>query len=257
MSSFEAYADRFETLRMTRKDGILEVQLHTDGAELQWGVLPHDELAAAFRAIAQDLANRVMILTGTGDAFSGPRPSERDAHIHAMPAEAWEERHANGTELMDSLLSIQALVIGAVNGPAVRHCEIPLMSDIVLCSEDAEFQDSAHFPNDLTPGDGINVATSMVMGPTRSHYFHLTGQIIDAPRALEWGLVNEVVPKRHLLPRAREIARQLVRQRPMVTRHTRILHTLQLRKQMLELVGYGLALEGLDVADARDAAVAR
>jgi enoyl-CoA hydratase/carnithine racemase len=256
MSAFESYADRFATIRMSRSDGILEMQLHTNGEELQWGVVPHDELAAAFRAVAQDRANTVVILTGTGTAFSGPRPSERDAHLHAMSARAWEERHATGTELMDSLLSIEALVIAAVNGPAVRHCEIPLMSDIVLCSEDAEFQDSAHFSNGLTPGDGINVVTTMVMGATRARYFHLTGQVIDAALALDWGIVNEVVPRERLLGRARELARQLAKQKPMVVRHTRLLHTLEMRKRMLDLVGYGLALEGLDVVDARDAAVA-
>jgi enoyl-CoA hydratase/carnithine racemase len=126
------------------------------------------------------------------------------------------------------------------------------MSDIVLCADNTEFQDSAHFPNGLTPGDGINVFTPLVMGPTRSHYFHLTGQIIDATQALQWGLVNEVVSKDRLLDRAWEIARDLIKQKPMVIRHTRLLHTLQLRKRMLELVGYGLALEGLDVSDAHE-----
>jgi enoyl-CoA hydratase/carnithine racemase len=80
------------------------------------------------------------------------------------------------------------------------------------------------------------------------------GQIIDAKKALEYGLVNEVVKREELMDRAWAIARQLLRQRPMILRHTRLLFTHDLRRRMLDMVGYGLALEGLDVADAHDRA---
>jgi len=43
-------------------------------------------------------------------------------------------------------------VIAAINGPAWRHGEIPLLSDIVLAADTAAFQDSAHFQNGLVPG---------------------------------------------------------------------------------------------------------
>ena len=253
MSDFATYADRFDHIRMRREDGILEVQLHTAGGSLRWGFNPHHELSRAFRAIAQDQGNHVMILTGTGNEFSGPRASEGvEPGFHAMKAGAWEHLHADGMELMDSLLSIQALVIGAVNGPALRHCELVLLSDIVIATEDTEFQDSAHFPDGLTPGDGINVITPLIMGLTRSHYFHLTGQVLGATQARDWGLVNEVVKRDDLMSRAWTLARVLNKQKPMVIRHTRILHTHQLRRRMLDMVGYGLALEGLDIADSHD-----
>ncbi|WP_038210986.1 enoyl-CoA hydratase/isomerase family protein [Xenophilus azovorans] len=255
MDLFETYANRFEHIRMRREDGILELQLHTDGGPLRWGFKPHMELSKAFRAIAQDQGNHVMILTGVGDEFTGPRASEGvEKGFHAMRPEAWEHLHADGMELMDSLLAIQALVIGAVNGPAVRHCELALLSDIVIASDNAEFQDSAHFPDGLTPGDGINVITPLVMGLTRARYFHLTGQIIKAQEAKSLGLVNEVTTREELMPRAWALARQLKKQKPMVLRHTRILNTHELRRRMLEMVGYGLALEGLDIADSHERA---
>lgn len=256
MSHFDSYANRFEHIRMRREDGILELQLHSNGGPLRWGFKPHMELSKAFRAIAQDQGNHVMILTGTGAEFSGPRPADGgiEKGFHAMRPEAWEHLHADGMELMDALLAIQAVVIGAVNGPAVRHCELALLSDIVLASDNAEFQDSAHFPDGLTPGDGINVVTPMVMGLTRSRYFHLTGQVIGAQEARALGLVNEVTTREELLPRAWALARQLKKQKPMVLRHTRILNTHELRRKMLDMVGYGLALEGLDIADAHERA---
>ncbi len=258
MSTFDTYASRFEHIRMRREDGILELQLHSSGGPLRWGFKPHMELSKAFRAISHDLANRVMIITGTGGEFSGPRASEGvEKGFHAMRPEAWEHLHADGMELMDALLSIQAPVIAAVNGPAVRHCELALLSDIVLASETAEFQDSAHFPDGLTPGDGINVITPLVMGLTRSRYFHLTGQILKSHAARDLGLVNEVLAPDALMPRAWELARQLNRQKPMVLRHTRLLFTHDLRRRMLDMVGYGLALEGLDIADSHERAQAQ
>lgn len=251
MADLPPYSDRFDHVVMRREDGILELRVHSEGGPLQWGLGPHEELGLVFRALARDRDNRVVILTGTGDAFSGPRASESDTKaIHAMPAASWDHVHADGMDLIDALLSIPVPVIAAVNGPALRHFELALLSDIVLCSDDAEFQDSAHFPDGLTPGDGINVLTPLVMGLTRSRYFHLTGQVLDAATALDWGLVNEVLPRDRLLDRAWELARQVSQQKPMVLRHTRLLFTHQLRKQMIEMVGYGLALEGMDVADA-------
>jgi enoyl-CoA hydratase/carnithine racemase len=119
------------------------------------------------------------------------------------------------------------------------------MCDIVLASEDASFQDSAHFVGGLVPGDGVHVVFPMVMGLNRGRYFLLTGQILTASQALEAGLVNEVLPRARLLPRAWELARKIMEQPELNRRYARILLTEQLRRRMSELLPYGLALEGL------------
>ena len=74
MASFEQYSDKFETVNMTRRDGILQMTFHTNGGPLQWGEAPHRELPEAFRDVGSDPENKVVIMTGTGDAFSG-RPA--------------------------------------------------------------------------------------------------------------------------------------------------------------------------------------
>lgn len=66
------YQHRFEHAVLERRDGILEIRLHSDGGPLQWGLGPHRELPDLFAAVASDYANRVVILTGTGNVFSGP-----------------------------------------------------------------------------------------------------------------------------------------------------------------------------------------
>ena len=121
------------------------------------------------------------------------------------------------------------------------------MCDIVLASETASFQDSAHYAGGLVPGDGVHVVFPMIMGLNRGRYFLLTGQVLDAAEALEIGLVNEVLPPAELLPRAWELARQLMLQPEMNRRYSRLLLTEQLRRQLNELLPYGLALEGLAI----------
>jgi enoyl-CoA hydratase/carnithine racemase len=61
-----------------------------------------------------------------------------------------------------NLLDIEVPVIAAVNGPALIHAEIPVLSDIVICSEKAEFQDAPHFANGVVPGDGVHVVWPLV-----------------------------------------------------------------------------------------------
>ena len=51
---------------MERRDGILQVRLHTEGGALQWGLLPHRELPLAFHDISNDHDTQAVILTGTG-----------------------------------------------------------------------------------------------------------------------------------------------------------------------------------------------
>lgn len=246
----EDYANRYENIRIRREDGILEVTLHTGGGSLRWGRKPHAELEEAFLNIGRDRQNKVVILTGTGEEFSGPVPQAKsNKTTHRMKASEWGELGWESKGLLTNLLAIDVPMIGAVNGPASRHAELPIMCDIVLAANTASFQDSAHYVGGLVPGDGVHVVFPLTMGLNRGRYFLLTGQVIKAKEAKEVGLVSEVLPKTKLLPRAWQLARKIMEQPELNRRYARILLTERLRREISELLPYGLALEGLAITD--------
>jgi len=247
MASFDQYSDKYQSIRMERRDGILQMTFHTDGDSLQWGGIPHQEVPEAFADIGSDRDNLVVIMTGTGAAFTGP-PGTPESTPKRTPQE-WDKTYWEGKHLLSNLLDIEVPMISAINGPALRHSELPLLCDIVLAAEEASFQDSGHFISGLIPGDGMHVIYPMLLGLNRGRYFLLTGQTIEAQEAKELGLVSEVLPRQDLLPRAWELAEQLTKQSPLVLRYTRVLLTQYIKRQMHDLLGYGLALEGLGSAD--------
>ena len=178
MTRFDDYAAKYQTIRMERRDGILQMTFHTGGGPLQWGLLPHGEFPQAFRDVGSDPENKVVIITGTGDVYSGPQAAGGTG-MRSTPAE-WDRVYWEGKHLLMSLLDIEVPMISAINGPAWRHSEIPLLCDIVLAADDVQFQDSAHFPNGMVPGDGMHIIYPLLLGWNRGRYFLLTGQVLDA-----------------------------------------------------------------------------
>jgi len=193
----EQYADQYNNIRFERRDGILQMTFHTNGGPLQWGSGPHEEFPRAFADVGSDRENRVIIVTGTGDAFSGPQGTAAGAPKRT-PQE-WDKTYWEGKKLLSNLLDIEVPMIAAVNGPALRHSEIPLLCDIVLAADTAAFQDSGHFMSGLTPGDGMHIIYPLLLGVNRGRYFLLTGQLLDAAKAQELGLVAGVLPADELL----------------------------------------------------------
>src|SRR5262249_61236541 len=96
----------------------------------------------------------VVIYSGTGDTFNPSWGGEHARTSFKASAEWAEEMGWYGRLRHLNMLEIDAIMIAAVNGPSNIHSELALMCDIVLASDDAYFQDTAHLPRNLSPGDG-------------------------------------------------------------------------------------------------------
>ncbi len=246
MSKLEEYENKYENVKFERRNGILQVTFHSQGGSLKWSRLAAGEVGYAFTDIGSDPENRVVIITGTGDDYCAEFPVTTGSR---RTPKTWDRTMWVGKRLLFNLLEIEVPIIGAVNGPALFHAEIPVMSDIVLASENATFQDAPHFPRGVVPGDGVHVIWPLLLGQNRGRYFLLTGQTLSAKEAQELGVVAEVLPRDRLLPRAWELAEQLAEKPDLTLRYSRVAMTLQLKRQMQDMLGYGLAIEGLAAVD--------
>lgn len=248
MSKFEEYANNYQHIRMERKDGVLVATFHTDGGTLQWGQAPYLEFPKVFADIGNDPGNKVVIFTGAGEAFSGPPGNPGNHRPQKTPA-GWYNEYWGGKRLVSNLLDIEVPTIAAINGPALRHSELPLLCDLVIGTDTVAFQDTGHFMTGLVPGDGVHVIYTALLGLNRGRYFLMTGQKIAAKEALDLGLICEMLPKEKLLPRAHELAQLLLKQPPLVRRFTKALLVHQLKRTFHETLGYGLAVEGMAVVE--------
>ena len=247
MHRFDDYRESFPNARLTRsKTGVLEVALHTDGGTLVFNGHTHEQFVDLFHAIGSDPSNRVVILTGSGNAFMETISPEG---FDFFTPQGYDKIYREGKKVLMNILDIEVPLVAAVNGPVRLHSEYVLLADIVLATPATVFQDKPHFDFGIVPGDGVHLLWPEVIGSVRGRYFILTRQELDAQTAKDWGAVNEIVPPDRLLVRAREIAEGVAKLPPLTTRYTRIALTQKLRRIIDEGIGYGLALEGISAAD--------
>ena len=247
MAELKTYSNAYQHVRLDRRDGILQVQIHHRGDAAIWDAAPngiHAELGDLFYRIGRDPENRVVIFTGTGDEFLTRMDTSTIGDINTQ---YWARIHQEGKDLLQNLLEIEVPIIGAVNGPAFIHAELPTLSDIVIASDRASFADKAHGPGGVVPGDGVHVWWPMLLGPNRARHFLLTGDEIGAEEATRVGFVADVVPHDRVLERAWEVARDLLAKPPLMLRFTRIAMTQHIKRRMLDDLGYGLMLEGMGI----------
>ncbi len=162
-------------------------------------------LAEALRSAAA--SSRVVILTGAGTAFcAGGDFEELKRLSEAGPEQAAEQLYGGYQGLIRTIREIEVPVIAAVNGPAMgAGMDLALACDLRIASVDAKFG-QVWVKLGIIPGTGGAYWVTSLAGAARAAQMLLTGEVIDAPTALDWGLVNEVVAPESLLSRAEEVA---------------------------------------------------
>jgi enoyl-CoA hydratase/carnithine racemase len=170
-----------------------------------------EELIAALKAIGANSEVRAIVIEGAGAAFSaGHDLSEmvgRDLPFYQRLFDVC-------TELMETIHRVPQPVIAKVHGVATAAgCQVVAACDLAVAADDARF---------ATPGVkiGLFCSTPMVplsraIGRKRALEMLLTGDFIDAATALEWGLVNRVVPADHLEDAVAGLVEKITRSSPL------------------------------------------
>jgi len=162
------------------------------------------ELECALYDLNLDDGVKAVVLTGAGDkAFVA------GADIKEMAAMTAYEGHQFGLKGQRVMLLIEKMakpVIAAVNGYALGGgLELALACDFIYASEKARLG----FPEvtlGIMPGFGGTQNLARLIGPNRANEMIFTGRMIDASKALAWGIVNEVFAPDKLLSKAQETA---------------------------------------------------
>jgi enoyl-CoA hydratase/carnithine racemase len=242
------YLAAYRSLKLNRDaNGVLVVEFHSDGGSFTFTAQDHTEFVDAFYRIAQDRANKIVILTGAGGNFIADIDFSSFGNV-ADPG-VWSQVHDEGVQILENLANIRVPVIAAIEGRVHVHSEYALLANVIVAAESATFHDVPHFAGGIVPGDGIFTTWSYRAGAGRAEAFLLNPQPITARTAQEWGVVAEVVSNGKALARARELADLYLRAPEVTRRNTRVHFIQPLKERIVREVGYGLALEGASAAD--------
>ncbi len=242
---FEDYRETFkDNYRLTRREnGAILAEAHTMGGPVQLSVENHRSVGQLFRTIGSDPKNEILIFTGTGGNFMmNVDPQGFKLEHEDLAYWAYEYAYKDGRNNVSSLINeVEIPTIGVLNGPGF-HSEICLMCDLTICSDDAVIFD-LHFPLGAVPGDGIHSCFQELLGTKRAAYALLTGQLIDARKAFELGMVNEVLPRDRLLPRAWELADEIMQQSRTTRRLTTQIIRRPWKKRILDNLDGGFGIQ--------------
>jgi enoyl-CoA hydratase len=191
-------------LLVEKADGVAVVTLNRPEAMNALSAALRSALHGAFVQLTADDSVSAIVLTGAGRAFTagldlkelGSQPLGMRAANSAAPAE----------NPVQAILECPKPIIGAINGVAITGgFELALACDVLIASTNARFADT-HARVGIVPGWGLSQKLSRLIGIYRAKELSLTGNFLDAPTALAWGLVNRVVEPGELLPVARKLA---------------------------------------------------
>ncbi|MET4432948.1 enoyl-CoA hydratase/isomerase family protein [Mycolicibacterium sp. 624] len=240
----EFFKDYFALER--RQDGVLLARAHTLGGPVQLSVQNHRALGQFLKTVGADPENELLILTGSGDEFMmDSDPAGFELEEADLPHWAYEYGFKDGRINVSSLINdLEIPTIGVFNGSGF-HSEILLMCDLTLMSEDARIYD-LHYGISSVPGDGIHSCFTELLGVKRAAFALLTGESISAPTALEYGMVNEILPQADLISRAYTIADYIMTQPRTIRRLTTQIIRRPWKKRIVDdlEVGFGIQLFG-------------
>jgi len=241
------------------RDHVAWLTLNRPAARNALSVALMDALEGALDAIAGDASVHVVVIGAAGPAFCAGHDLKE---MRADPAQATQQAlFAQCSRLMQAIVNLPKPVIARVHGIATAAgCQLVASCDLAVAAETAMF---------ATPGVNIGlfcstpmVALSRAVGRKAAMEMLLTGDLIEAARAREIGLVNRVVPDAVLDAETAALAGQIASKSPLTLA---IGKAAFYRQAELDLAGaYALAAEAMtrnmmarDAAEGIDAFIAK
>nr|WP_199175908.1 enoyl-CoA hydratase [Telmatospirillum siberiense] len=209
-------------------------------------------LLETFEALADDASVRVVVLAGAGPAFCAGHDLKelRAAEYGRAYTEAL---FADCARVMQAIVHLPKPVIARVHGIATAAgCQLVASCDLAVAAEDSRF---------ATPGVNIGlfcstpmVALSRNVGHKAAMQMLLTGDLIDAPTALRFGLINEIVPAQDLVSATRTLAVKIASKSPLTLAVGKEAFYRQAELPLAEAYAYTakVMVDNLEARDARE-----
>jgi 2-(1,2-epoxy-1,2-dihydrophenyl)acetyl-CoA isomerase len=203
---------KYETLQFDIQDHVASITLNRPAALNALNLQMAKELCDVANRCGADKAVRAAVLTGSGErAFC----AGGDVADFAAAGDGLEILLKEMTSYLHMAVSrfawMRAPLIGAINGVAAgAGFSVALCCDLAIAAEGAKFT-SAYSKIGFTPDGSSTYFLSRLLGRRRAMELYLTERVLTAKEALDWGLVNRVVPGTDLQAEARKLALQIAK----------------------------------------------
>ena len=201
----------FETIEVTVKDGVCTITMQRAEVLNAFNNLLTTELAKALNDASRDKNVRVVIITGSGRAFSSGQDLAdlKEKYVPGHEPHLGEDLKKRYDPIVKRIHTMEKPVIASVNGVAAgAGCSLALACDMRIASEHASFIEV--FVNvGLIPDSGSTWTLPRLVGFGRAMELCLTGRPVKGEEALSIGLVNQVVPADELEEATNKIATRL------------------------------------------------
>jgi 2-(1,2-epoxy-1,2-dihydrophenyl)acetyl-CoA isomerase len=183
---------QYETVNVYRRGAGAKLVLNRPERMNAWNAQFARDLLDAIQKAGDDPEIRALAITGAGRAFSsGADLKQQDqGGLTDVYSRLTEQYHP----IITGLRTIPKPVLAAVNGPAAGiGLSLALACDLVVATGSAYFL-LAFVNIGLVPDGGSSLFVPSRVGFTRAAEMAMLGERLDAPKALEWGLINRVWP---------------------------------------------------------------
>lgn len=201
------------TINLTKEPGYALIRFNRPDVLNAINMKLMEELVSTLEELDKDSDVRCIVITGSEKAFAA------GADIKEMAdASAIEMLQRDQFARWDRIRKIKKPIIAAVSGFALGGgCELAMTCDIIIASESAKFG-QPEINLGVIPGAGGTQRLTRAVGKYKAMEMVLTGSMITAEEAKQWGLVVKVVPNEYLLEEAKNLATMIASKPPVAVR---------------------------------------
>lgn len=201
------------TIILTKEAGFALIQLNRPEVLNAINMKLMEELVFTLEELDKQDDVRCIIITGNEKAFAAGADIKEMAEASAM-----EMLQRDQFARWDRIRKIKKPIVAAVSGFALGGgCELAMACDIIIASESAKFG-QPEINLGVIPGAGGTQRLTRAVGKYKAMEMILTGSMITAEEAKQWGLVVKVVPNDNLIEEAKNLAKAVASKPPVAVR---------------------------------------